>query len=447
MQRMSRFYLGHCGYRTAWFDGEILPLTDPVTDVPTDTILHLENGGGKTTLMSLIFSCFETEQNKFLKHLQEANNRFSQYFDQTGIPGFIAVEWVLPPRTAKEARSAWWWVRPCPCALPWSRQTSIGSFLIPATGRPAAGGPSCAAAWPGARHESGGSDPVAAGAENSPSRCFFIKNQAEWKKHLQVDRLIDLEMLKMQVGFSARGGFDAFIRMKTNRVHPPILFLTLDTTRADEVRKLVLEVCEKHSRKPVPGALPPAHSLQGPAVHVRGRIPCLPGLGRAAGAGPASRCADQRRIAGAPGCSRRSGEEHRQEEQLQQQIRQQADTAGGRLARSMRRPGTCCIRRSRRWRSANAKRLTSKCKTCRTRSGSCAPRSSKRHPCLRAADHGPRSSGSGPSGRPEANQGPRASAGFLVAYRAVSRRNPADRTAAEPDDEAESQERPPHHAR
>ena len=101
MQRMSRFYLGHCGYRTAWFDGEILPLTDPVTDVPTDTILHLENGGGKTTLMSLIFSCFETEQNKFLKHLQEANNRFSQYFDQTGIPGFIAVEWVLPPRTAK----------------------------------------------------------------------------------------------------------------------------------------------------------------------------------------------------------------------------------------------------------------------------------------------------------------------------------------------------------
>ena len=47
---------------------------------------------------------------------------------------------------------------------------------------------------------------------------FFIKNQAEWKKHLQVDRLIDLEMLKMQVGFSAQeGGFDAFIRMKTNR--------------------------------------------------------------------------------------------------------------------------------------------------------------------------------------------------------------------------------------
>ena len=138
MQRMSRFYLGHCGYRTAWFDGEILPLTDPVTDVPTDTILHLENGGGKTTLMSLIFSCFETEQNKFLKHLQEANNRFSQYFDQTGIPGFIAVEWVLPPRTAKEARSAWWWVRPCPCALPWSRQTSIGSFSH-SSNRPACG--------------------------------------------------------------------------------------------------------------------------------------------------------------------------------------------------------------------------------------------------------------------------------------------------------------------
>ena len=48
--------------------------------------------------------------------------------------------------------------------------------------------------------------------QKQPIRCFFIKNQAEWKKHLQVDRLIDLEMLKMQVGFSAQeGGFDAFI--------------------------------------------------------------------------------------------------------------------------------------------------------------------------------------------------------------------------------------------
>src|SRR6185369_9987543 len=100
MQKISRIYLAACGYRTAWYDGNIIPLTDPGSGEPTDTIIQLENGGGKTTLLGLIFSCFETEQNRFLKHLQSKNHRFSQYFDQNGIPGFIVVEWLMPPRTA-----------------------------------------------------------------------------------------------------------------------------------------------------------------------------------------------------------------------------------------------------------------------------------------------------------------------------------------------------------
>ncbi len=60
MQKISRIYLGNCGYTTAWYDGVTLDLTDPDSGLPTDTIINLENGGGKTSLLSLIFSCFET---------------------------------------------------------------------------------------------------------------------------------------------------------------------------------------------------------------------------------------------------------------------------------------------------------------------------------------------------------------------------------------------------
>jgi hypothetical protein len=334
---MSRFYLGHCGYRTAWFDGEILPLTDPVTDVPTDTILHLENGGGKTTLMSLIFSCFETEQNKFLKHLQEANNRFSQYFDQTGIPGFIAVEWVLPPRTAKgspirlvvgQAVSVRATVEPADVdRIFFSFQQQAGLRLedLPAPRLGPAPATSLAEVTRWLQEQ-----------KTAHPDVFFIKNQAEWKKHLQVDRLIDLEMLKMQVGFSAQeGGFDAFIRMKNESEFIHRFFsLTLDTTRADEVRKLVLEVCEKHSRKPEYQAR--YHQL----TLFRGRLSTFADASRVyldsvAQQGQVqlqgaltSVALQERQVAAAE-----AEKEHRQEEQLQQQIRQQADTAGGRLAR------------------------------------------------------------------------------------------------------------------
>ena len=53
MQRISRIYLGNCGYSMAWYDGLLLDLTDPETHQPTDTIINLENGGGKTSLLGM----------------------------------------------------------------------------------------------------------------------------------------------------------------------------------------------------------------------------------------------------------------------------------------------------------------------------------------------------------------------------------------------------------
>lgn len=253
MQRITRIYLAGCGYRTAWHEGNIIPLTDPATGEPTDTILQLENGGGKTTLLALLFSCFETEQNRFLKHLQSKNQKFSEYFDQNGQPGYIVVEWLMPPRSAGAS----------PYRLVVGQAVSVRSTTVPPDvdrlffsfrereelrledlpmpnlGATAAVGMQDFSRW------------VYEQQRKNPD-FFPSRNQEEWKKHLKSDRLIDLEMLQMQVSFSAQeGGFDAFVNFKSESEFLRKFFaLTLDQSKADEARKLVVEVCEKHARKP-----------------------------------------------------------------------------------------------------------------------------------------------------------------------------------------------------
>ena len=86
--------------------------------------------------------------------------------------------------------------------------------------------------------------------------------------------------------------------------------------------------------------------------------------------------------------------EHRQEEQLQQQIRQQADTAGGRLARAcdgLVRAASEKQEMAKREREAADKQV----QDLQDKERFVRAAVLKRHPCLRAADHGPRSSGSG----------------------------------------------------
>ncbi|WP_410721511.1 hypothetical protein, partial [Burkholderia sp. SIMBA_048] len=67
-----------------------------------------------------------------------------------------------------------------------------------------------------------------------PGDVFICHNrQAEWQRHLKDERLIDLDMLRMQVNFSAQeGGFDTgFLDFKTEgEFLRKFLHLTSDTT-------------------------------------------------------------------------------------------------------------------------------------------------------------------------------------------------------------------------
>lgn len=254
MQKITRIYVGNYGIDMAWYDGITFDLTDPDDGDPTDTIINLENGGGKTTLLSFIFSCFETSQERFLKHIQNKNHRFSQYFAKDGLPGIVLIEWLMPARAAggepyrlvtgqavavktnaerdevervffsfEKSLGLAFETVPAPklCLAPVTNMNEFGRWM----------------------HEA---------YKTSPD-FFHTRIQADWQKHLRDERLIDVEMLQLQVNFSAQeGGIDTgFLTFTSEPEFIRKFFdLTLDPERSAAVRLAVVNTCDKLSRKP-----------------------------------------------------------------------------------------------------------------------------------------------------------------------------------------------------
>lgn len=254
MQKITRIYVGNYGIDMAWYDGIVFDMTDPDSGAPTDTIINLENGGGKTTLLSFVFSCFETAQERFLKHIQNKNHRFSQYFARDGLPGVVLIEWEMPARVAGGE----------PYRLVIGQVVSVKSNTerdevdrvffsfeavdalrfesVPAPKLTMAPANSMAEfmRW---MHE----------AQKSSADFFHTRTQQDWQKHLRDERLIDIEMLQLQVNFSAQeGGIDeGFLKFNSEPEFIRKFFdLTLDAERAASVRLAVVNTCDKLRRKP-----------------------------------------------------------------------------------------------------------------------------------------------------------------------------------------------------
>lgn len=254
MQKISRIYVGNYGIDMAWYDGTVFDMTDPETGKPTDTIINLENGGGKTTLLSFVFSCFETAQERFLKHIQNKNHRFSQYFARDGLPGVVLIEWEMPARVAGGAPYRLV-VGQVVCVRSTTERDEVDRVFfsfeaagdlrfesVPAPKLTTAPANSMAefARW---MHDT----------QKSHSDFFHTRTQQDWQRHLRDERLIDVEMLQLQVSFSAQeGGIDeGFLKFNSEPEFIRKFFdLTLDAERAASVRLAVVNTCDKLRRKP-----------------------------------------------------------------------------------------------------------------------------------------------------------------------------------------------------
>ena len=93
MRCITRIHLSDCGWHEAYYPGTTIELADPRTGKPAHTVFSLENTGGKTSFLSLVLSCFDTSERRFLKTLIRPNQKFGDYFGD--VPAFILVEWNL----------------------------------------------------------------------------------------------------------------------------------------------------------------------------------------------------------------------------------------------------------------------------------------------------------------------------------------------------------------
>jgi hypothetical protein len=94
MPKLRRLRLSSIGYDSARFDDVILDFTDRQGQ-PTNSIIWLRNGGGKTSLLSLLFAGLRTNKRDFLgQRAEEKVRRLSDYVGRSD-HGVVVCEWEL----------------------------------------------------------------------------------------------------------------------------------------------------------------------------------------------------------------------------------------------------------------------------------------------------------------------------------------------------------------
>lgn len=92
MPRISRIHFASLGHHDARFPTLTLDLRDP-QGRPTDTIVWAENGTGKTSLLNLFFSTYQTGRRQFLGKRSQAKARDLDDYVQERDLSFIVTEW------------------------------------------------------------------------------------------------------------------------------------------------------------------------------------------------------------------------------------------------------------------------------------------------------------------------------------------------------------------
>lgn len=252
MQKISRIYLGNCGYRSGWYDGLTMNLVNPDTAAPDNAILNLENGGGKTSLLSLVFSVFEPRMDRFLKHRQSSNNHFSDYFANDGLLGLVMVEWEMPGRKQGQApyrlvvgqavSAVAAQLQPTRVFFAFEASSTLRLEDVPGaklSGQEALTMPDFKA-W-------------LSSTQRKEIDLWHTETQGDWVDHLRLTRGIDVDLLSLQVDFSVKEGGvdDAFLNIKSDQqFFGRFLTMTQDRAQAELVRAVVGETCDKLANRP-----------------------------------------------------------------------------------------------------------------------------------------------------------------------------------------------------
>ena len=248
MYNIRRIRLDHVGFDDAWYQNMEIPLfnTSDSDGPPDHTLINLVNGGGKTTLISLVFSCFVPSKSDFVQHLQKSTHKFEHYFDRE--PGLILIELesargnlLIPERliigqyvsvVAEESNpdKRYYFGFPpgdlkfedVPCHAGSESFNSISD----------------ARAW-------------LARAKEEHSDFVFFDLQEDWKQWLE-SQGVDVWLAKKQVEFcSSEGGIDRFLDFKSEMGFlKRFFYMALNPKNAETVRDTLEEGLKKLSYRP-----------------------------------------------------------------------------------------------------------------------------------------------------------------------------------------------------
>ena len=256
MRCITRIHLSDCGWHEAYYPGTTVHLADPRTGEPAHTVFSLENTGGKTSFLSLVLSCFDTSERRFLKTLIRANQKFGDYFGE--VPAFILVEWDLSGGQA---------------GLPEAERLVTGQVVVPRgegrqrelerrffTFRSVPGLSFDEIPAPGLEgfEEHGrlrGHQDVQrwlhAMRSGHPGNFQDFVKQSDWKRKLAEEK-IDTELLAAQVEFNrSEGGIEDFLDFRSEaQFVRKFLAMTVPDGEAGAVRGLLAEHVAKLSDLP-----------------------------------------------------------------------------------------------------------------------------------------------------------------------------------------------------
>ena len=93
MAKLCRIHLAGFGQDVARFNPLTIDLTNQKRE-PQDSVIWLRNGGGKTTLISLLYSIFVPRVSDFLGMRTQKNAKLEDFIRPNDI-GVVATEWLF----------------------------------------------------------------------------------------------------------------------------------------------------------------------------------------------------------------------------------------------------------------------------------------------------------------------------------------------------------------
>ena len=95
MARLCRFHLAGLGLAAARFNPLTIDLRDPSSGNAQDSVLWLRNGGGKTTLIALLYSTLVPDKRHFLGKLLGKDSGLADFVRNNDL-GVVVTEWEFP---------------------------------------------------------------------------------------------------------------------------------------------------------------------------------------------------------------------------------------------------------------------------------------------------------------------------------------------------------------